>query len=230
MKTVAFVCARGGSVGLPNKNIRPLLGKPLIAYTVEQALASKHIDTVYVSTDDLTIATVAKDYGAQVPFIRPHQLATSSVSKLDAIQHMCDWLVANGHLFDQIVDLDPTSPLRSVDDIEACINMLDDTTDAVITTFESDKNPYFNMVEYKNDGSISLVCQPVGSVVARQQAPRVYSMNASIYVWHTHTISKGLWNARLRMYVMPRERSIDIDTKLDFDIVQMLMQQRGLQP
>jgi CMP-N,N'-diacetyllegionaminic acid synthase len=223
MKTIASICARGGSVGVPGKNIRPLRGKPLIAHTIEQALAVKAIDAVYVSTDDPAIAEVARCHGARVPFLRPNELATSSAPKVPVIQHLCDWVAANDGPFDRVVDLDPTSPLRTVGDIDACLALLDADTDAVITAFESEKNPYFNMVERKPGGNIGLVCRPEGTVVARQQAPHVYSMNASIYVWHRHTLAKGLWNSRLKLHVMPRERSIDIDSPLDFAIVEMLM-------
>jgi CMP-N,N'-diacetyllegionaminic acid synthase len=223
MKTIASICARGGSIGVPGKNIRPLHGKPLIAHTIDQALAVKAIDAVYVSTDDPAIAEVARRHGARVPFVRPAELATSSAPKVPVIQHLCTWVAEQEGSFDRIVDLDPTSPLRTVGDIEACLALLDDGTDAVITAFESEKNPYFNMVERKPDGNIGLVCRPSGTVVARQQAPHVYSMNASIYVWHRHTLAKGLWNGRLKLHVMPRERSIDIDSPLDFAIVEMLM-------
>lgn len=225
MKTIASICARGGSVGVPGKNIRVLQGKPLIAHTVEQALSVKSIDAVYVSTDSPEIAEVARQHGALVPYLRPAELATSNAAKVPVIQHLCDWVSANAGGFDRVVDLDPTSPLRTIDDIEACLSLLDADTDAVITGFESEKNPYFNMVEQKADGNIGLVCQPDGMVVARQQAPHVYSMNASIYVWHRHTLSKGLWSGRLKLHVMPRERSIDIDSPLDFAIVEMLMKQ-----
>lgn len=223
MRTIASICARGGSVGVPGKNIRLLHGKPLIAHTIEQALAVKDIHAVFVSTDDPEIAQVAQRYGARVPYLRPAELATSSAPKVPVIQHLCEWIILNDGGFDRVVDLDPTSPLRSVSDIQTCIDLLDDDTDAVITAFESEKNPYFNMVERKSDGNIGLVCRPNGLVVARQQAPHVYSMNASIYVWHRHTLTKGLWNGRLRLHVMPRERSIDIDSPLDFAIVEMLM-------
>lgn len=225
MKTIASICARGGSVGVPGKNIRILHGKPLIAHTIEQALSAKFIDTVYVSTDSPEIAEVARQCGAHVPYLRPAELATSNAAKVPVIQHLCDWVSLNDGGFDRVVDLDPTSPLRTVDDIEACLSLLDADTDAVITAFESEKNPYFNMVEKKSDGNIGLVCQPAGMLVARQQAPHVYSMNASIYVWHRHTLSKGLWCGRLKLHVMPRERSIDIDSPLDFAIVEMLMAQ-----
>ncbi len=225
MKTIASICARGGSVGVPGKNIKELNGKPLIAHTIEQALSVKAIDAVYVSTDSPEIAVVARQFGALVPYLRPAELATSNAAKVPVIQHLCDWVSQNDGEFERVVDLDPTSPLRTVADIEACLALLDADTDAVITAFEAEKNPYFNMVERKSDGSIGLVCQPSGMVVARQQAPHVYSMNASIYVWHRHTLSKGLWNGRLKLHVMPRERSIDIDSPLDFAIVELLMEQ-----
>jgi CMP-N,N'-diacetyllegionaminic acid synthase len=229
MKTIATICARGGSTGVPRKNVLPLLGKPLIAHTIAQALGTPHIDAVYVSTDDAEIAAVAREYGAQVPFLRPADLATNTAPKIPVIEHLCAWVQAHHGGFDRIIDLDPTSPLRTLGDIEACLDLLDDTTDTVISTFESEKNPYFNMVEIKAQasGNVGLVCsQKAGTVVARQMAPKVYSMNASIYVWHTHSLSKGLWNGRVKMHIMPRERSIDIDSPLDFRIVAMLMNER----
>lgn len=227
MKTIASICARGGSVGVPRKNILPVGGKPLIAHTIEQALAVPRIDAVYVSTDCPEIAEVARQHGARVPFLRPAELATSSAAKIPVIQHLCDWIEAHDGPFDRIIDMDPTSPLRLIEDIEACLSLLDDETDAVITAFESEKNPYFNMVERKADGNVGLVCGQQGGVVARQLAPHVYSMNASIYVWHRQTLSKGLWNGRLKLHVMPRERSIDIDSPLDLKIVEMLLADRA---
>ena len=230
MRTIASICARGGSLGIPRKNLEPLLGRPLIAYTIEQAIAVRSIDAVYVSTDDPEIAEVAARFGATVPFLRPAELATHAAAKILVIQHLCAWVESNVGTFDRVVDLDPTSPLRTAQDIESCLALLDDRTDVVITAFESEKNPYFNMVECKPGGNIGLVCQGSGPVVARQLAPSVYSMNASIYVWHRHTLAQGLWDGRVRMHVMPRERSIDIDSPLDFQIVEMLMAQRQERP
>lgn len=227
MKIIATICARGGSVGVPRKNILPLDGKPLIAHTIEQALAVPQISSVYVSTDCPEIADVAREYGAIVPFLRPAELSGNIAPKLPVIQHLCKWIVEHEGDFDCLVDLDPTSPLRYISDIETCIELLDDATDAVITAFESEKNPYFNMVEYKHDGRVALVCGSEGGVVARQLAPQVYSMNASIYVWHRRTLTKGLWDGVLKLHVMPRERSIDIDSPLDLKIVEMLLSARG---
>lgn len=203
-----------------------LRGKPLIAYTIEQALACPQIDKVYVSTDDTEIMIVAEEWGAIVPFRRPAELSTSTAAKIPVIQHLVDHVLGLGVDISTIVDLDPTSPLRDVADIQAAISLLDADTDAVITGYAADKNPYFNMVEAKPDGNIGLVKPLAEGVTSRQQAPKVYSMNASIYVWHTNSLSKGLWNGRTRIYEMPRERSIDIDSEIDFKLVEILMSER----
>jgi CMP-N,N'-diacetyllegionaminic acid synthase len=224
MLTIATICARGGSTGLPGKNVRALHGKPLIAYTIEQALVSVSIDRVFVSTDSEEIAAVARAYGAEVPFLRPADLATASAAKLPVISHLVDHVVASGATVDRIIDLDPTSPLRRGEDIEACLTLLDDATDCVITAYPAEKNPYFNMVELE-DGHAVLSKRGTGdAVVARQQAPAVFAMNASIYVWHRHTLVHGLWNGRTKIHVMPRERSIDVDSLIDFRLVEMLME------
>lgn len=225
MNTIASICARGGSTGLPRKNVRLLHGLPLIAHTILQAKACAAIDAVYVSTDDPEIAAVARAHGAEVPFVRPAHLATDSAAKIPVIGHLADWVEHHVGPFQRLVDLDPTSPLRAAADIDQCLGLLDPATDVVITAFESEKNPYFNMVDIKADGNVGLVCSG-GGVVARQLAPKVYSMNASIYVWHRDTIAKGLWDGRVKLHVMPRERSIDIDSLIDFRIVEMLMGER----
>lgn len=225
MTTICTICARGGSVGVPRKNIRPLHGKPLIGWTIEQALAAPSIAEVYVSTDDDEIAETAERFGATVPYRRPAELATSSAGKLPVIVDLVEHLEERGVRVSQVVDLDPTSPLRTVDDIEAALTLLDDSTDVVITGYRADKNPYFNMVEQKADGSYGLVVP--SSVVTRQSAPDVFSMNGSVYVWHRDTLGKGLWGGRARMYEMPRERSVDIDSELDFKLVELLMAESG---
>jgi CMP-N,N'-diacetyllegionaminic acid synthase len=226
VKTIVTVCARGGSTGLPGKNIRPLLGKPLIAYTIEQGLACPGIDGVYVSTDSPEIAAVARQFGATVPFLRPAELASSTAPKIPVIRHLVSEVERLRGPVDVIVDLDPTSPLRDIGDIGACLAMLDEETDVVITAYESDKNPYFNMVEYDPEGRVRLVKSTGSEFGGRQAAPKVYAMNASIYVWHRRTLDKGLWDGRTRLYVMPRERSIDIDALIDFRLVELLMREK----
>jgi CMP-N,N'-diacetyllegionaminic acid synthase len=226
MTTIATICARGGSVGVPGKNIRTLLGKPLIAYTIEQALACGDIDHVYVSTDSPVIAEIARTFGARVPFVRPAELATHTAPKLPVIRHLVENVEKSGVRVTRIVDLDPTSPLRDPSDIAACLALLDEQTDVVITGYESEKNPYFNMVEGRADGGVGLVKNPSSEITARQSAPKVYAMNASIYVWHRRTLSKGLWDGFARLHIMPRARSIDVDSELDFKLVELLMKEK----
>ena len=224
MTTICTICARGGSVGVPRKNVRTLRGKPLIGWTIEQALAAPSIDEVFVSTEDEEIASVAVEFGATVPYRRPAELAGSSSAKLPVIAHLVEHLESTGRTIDRIVDLDPTSPLRTVADIESAIALLDDDVDVVITGYPSDKNPYFNMVEARPGGTFGLVVE--SNAVSRQSAPLVYSMNGSVYVWHRATFDRGLWNGRSRLYEMPRERSVDIDSELDFKIVELLLSER----
>ncbi|QBY01299.1 acylneuraminate cytidylyltransferase family protein [Rhodophyticola sp. CCM32] len=226
MSTVATICARGGSKGVPGKNTRLLLGKPLITHTIEQALSCGQIDRVCVSTDSQEIADIARLAGAEIPFLRPAELATDTAGKLDAIIHLVEHLEATGANISRIVDLDPTSPLRALSDIDDCLRLLDDSCDTVITAFEAEKNPYFNMVEMGQDGDVHLCKRLGGPVLSRQSAPHVYSMNASIYVWHRQSLNKNLWSGRVKMHVMPRERSIDIDAPLDFRIVELILKDR----
>jgi len=227
MNTLITICARGGSQGLPGKNLLPLLGRPLIAWTIAQAMKSGLARAVHVSTDDPEIARVAVEWGALVPFLRPPALATAMAAKLPVILHLVEWAEAQGTKVDRVIDLDPTSPLRNIADIHACADLLDDATDLVITGYQSDKNPYFNMVELKSNGFFERVCKPAAEAAGRQSAPTVYAMNASIYVWHRHTLTSSLWaTPRIRLHAMPRERSIDIDHAIDFELVEMLMKKK----
>ena len=226
MNIIATVCARGGSTGLPRKNIRPLAGKPLICWTLEQARAVGAISGVYVSTDDAEIASIAESAGGRVLGLRPAELATSTTPKLPVIRHLVEQVEASGVKVDAIVDLDPTSPLRDVADIEACVAMLAPAVDVVITAYPSDKSPYFNMVEEQGDGNVRLVKPPASPIYGRQGAPQVFSMNASVYVWHRRTLHMNLWDGNVRLHRMPRERSIDVDSLLDFKLVELLMQER----
>jgi CMP-N-acetylneuraminic acid synthetase len=227
VNTIASICARGGSVGVPGKNLRPLGGKPLIVHTIKQALAAPSIDSVFVSTDSTEIAEVARSAGARVPFLRPAHLATADAPKVPVIEHLVAEVEQQGERVDVIVDLQPTSPLREVSDIEACVALLDASCDVVITGYESDKNPYFNMVEYVADGNVRLVKPLPLPVTGRQLAPKVFAMNGAIYVWHRHSLSKGLWGGRTRLYVMPVERSVDIDRPFDFQVAELLMHENA---
>lgn len=226
MTTIATICARGGSTGLPRKNLKTLCGKPLIVHTIEQALASDCIDHVFVSTDDQEIADVASKAGAEVPFLRPKELATKDAAKHPAIMHCVEYVVRSGIRVSRIIDMDPTSPLRTDEDISSCLGLLTDEVDVVFSVNEAKKNPYFNMVEIDNDGFAAVSKSLSNPVVARQHAPAVYAINGSLYAWRMDSISKGLWDGKAKIYVMPEERSIDIDSQFDFDFVEYLMKRR----
>ncbi len=221
MNTIATICARGGSKGLPGKNIRPLLGKPLIVHSIEFALAQPAIDAVYVSTDDPAIAAVAEAAGARVPYLRPAELARDDTPKLPVIEHLVAHLQTQRGLSpERIVDLQPTSPLRLPQDLQGCLLRADaaDSPDLVLSVFDCGFNPYFNLVEPQPDGTLRL--SKGEGLAARQAAPAVWALNGSIYVWRraalAHAARHGMWSVRVAAHIMPPSRSVDIDTAEDF--------------
>lgn len=226
-KILAVIPARGGSKGVPNKNIKELLGKPLIAYTIEQARSSRYIDRTIVSTDSPVIHDIAAYYGAEVPFLRPQELATDQSGTLDVLVHAMDWLKKNeNYSFDILVLLHATTPLREPEDIDRCIELLvEKKAGSVFSVTEAHRNPYFNMVEIKNN-KVSLVKK--GNYTTRQAAPQVFDMNSSIYVWWKDIFvkNKSVFLDNSQIYLMPKARSIDIDDPLDFKIAEMLLRDR----
>jgi CMP-N,N'-diacetyllegionaminic acid synthase len=227
LKTIATICARGGSKGLPRKNVLPFAGKPLIAHSIEQALACPLIDGVYVSTDDDEIAEVALRYGASVPYRRPAELATDQSAKIPAIEHLVAHLEQQGERVGTIVDLQPTSPLRTQEDLAAAIR-LGSAADLVVSVTEPSHNPYYSLVEVQGDGTLRV--SKSAQIVRRQDMPVVYGLNGSIYVWRRDALAKavrdGFWSVAMKPSVMPRERSADIDDALDFEWAQWLFLRR----
>ena len=224
-KVVCIIPARGGSKGVPRKNIKMLAGRPLIAYTIEQALQSRYIDRTIVSTEDGEIADISKQYGAEVPFMRPDDLAGDQVATVDVLLHAISWLEKENHYdFDLLVLLHTTTPLRAVGDIDASIEMLVTAkADNIFSVTEAHRNPYFNMVEVDAEGKVQLAKK--GSFPSRQSAPPVYDMNSSIYVWWKDILKREgkIFLENSRVYVMPKARSIDIDDDIDFKIAEILM-------
>lgn len=224
-KILCVIPARGGSKGLPGKNIKSLLGKPLIAYTIEQAQRSKYIDKVIVSTDDRKIAGISLRCGAEVPFIRPDRLALDKTGTIDVLLHAMDWMESKENfVFDILVLLHATTPLRLPKDIDCCIETLfKEKADNVFSVSEAHRNPYFNMVELDKRKRAKLVKK--GNFAARQSAPRVFDMNASIYVWRKNILKrrKSSFLRNTSIYIMPKERSVDIDDQFDFLIAQTLL-------
>jgi CMP-N-acetylneuraminic acid synthetase len=206
-----------------------IAGQPLLAYTIDVARAAPSIDRIVLSTDDLEIAALGKELGAEVPFLRPAELAGDTVSKWPVLLQALDEVRrVDGYEPEIVVDLDPTSPLRIVDDVERCIATLrDGDCDAVLTGYESERNPYFNMVELA-DGYVRVSKQASFPVTARQMAPTVYSVNASVYAYWPHTLRDhgSLWECRTRLVAMPRERSIDIDDEVDRQLVESMLVRR----
>lgn len=227
-RTIATICARGGSKGLPGKNIRPFAGRPLIVHTIEQALACAGLDGVYVSTDDEGIADVARRAGATVPYLRPAELATDAAGKLPVIEHLVARLEAQGEPIERIVDLQPTSPLRESADIAAALRTRADA-ELIFSVSEAADNPYFNLVEPDADGFVHL--SKGQGTVRRQDVPPVYALNGSIYVWQRAALARaalhGMWSVKAAVYVMPRWKSVDIDTLEDFEYAQWLHERRA---
>jgi CMP-N-acetylneuraminic acid synthetase len=231
MKTVAIIFARGGSKGLPGKNIRPIGGKPMIAWAIHQALAVERIERVIVSTDSFEIATISKQYGAEVPFIRPEQLATDSSPELLSWRHALEYLKENtGSLPEIMVSVPATAPLRSTIDINNCLDEYEkNLSDIVITVTDSHRSPYFNMVSQNSDGTYGLVCPPTSVINRRQDTPVVYDIATVCYVVNSEYIMShdSIFEGRVRAVHVPIHRAIDVDTLLDFQVAEVLFSNRG---
>ena len=231
MSIIATICARGGSKGLPGKNLRPLAGLPLIVHTIRQAQQCSLIKGVYVSTDDEAIAQVARAAGAVVPGLRPAELATDEAPKLPAIEHLVQGIEASGMTVDSVVDLQPTSPLRLPVDIEGAL-ALRHAADLVVSVTEPSHNPYYTLAEADREGFLAL--GKPAAFVRRQDAPACWGLNGAIYVWRREAlpraISHGFWSVRVKGYPMPRNRSVDIDDLEDFELAQWLLARRQGEP
>lgn len=227
MKAIACIFARGGSKGLPGKNVRPLGGKPLIAWSIEHALAVKRIERVLVSTDSEEIAVVARAYGAEVPFIRPAELANDNSPEWLAWRHALNFLLeTKGVLPEIMVSVPTTAPLRMVLDIENCLNEYEKgDADMVITVTEAHRSPYFNMVKTNTDGTVGLVNPQQSAIARRQDAPVVFDMATVCYVANPEFIMthNAMFEGRVKAVNVPVERAIDIDTLRDFQIAECLL-------
>jgi CMP-N,N'-diacetyllegionaminic acid synthase len=226
VKRLCTILARGGSKGVPGKNVRNLGGKPLIAHSVDQAFASGLFDVVAVSSDDEEILGAARAAGATFCVERPAKHASDTAAKLPAICH-CVYEVERqlGEKFETVTDLQPTSPLRLPADIVGAVTLLEETKcPNVITGSPAKCSPYFNLVEEREDGTVGLSKPTDPPLVRRQDAPSTFDMNGSIYVWQRDVLMDGvgLFLPETRLYEMPEERSADIDTELDFQFVEFL--------
>ena len=227
MSKIAFIFARSGSKGLPGKNTRILGGIPLIAHSIKQAKEVKRIDRVIVSTDSAKIKEIAVDHGAEVPFMRPKELASDTASELDAWRHAIKELERmDGACPEIIISLPATSPLRIPSDIDRALDRYNEgDVDVVIGVTPAHRNPYFNMVNFDNNGHVHIVGNQVGGVERRQDAPEVFDITTVVYVANAKYILNctSLFAGSVGAIQIPQERSIDIDTPYDFEVAKFMM-------
>lgn len=221
MKTLGLIPARGGSKGIPRKNVKSLGNKPLIGWTIDAALRSDVLDAVVVSTEDAEIAETARRLGADVPFIRPTELAQDDTPTLAAVLHALDCLPD----FDAVLLLQPTSPLRSAHDIRDCMSLADDGAHSVISVCEAQTHPYWAYLLTKSGRLEPFLHRP--TVARRQDLPPAYALNGALYFARTDWLrSTGAFVGPDSLaYVMPASRSLDLDTPLDWKVAELLIEE-----
>jgi CMP-N-acetylneuraminic acid synthetase len=236
LNILVTICARGGSKGIPGKNIKLLNGKPLISYSIEIAKQLKNAHknlSIILSTDSREIREIAGDQGLVTEYIRPDYLANDSAGKIDAIK---DVLLFSEKTelkrFDYIIDLDVTSPLRNLDDINNAFDIIRNDAGAlnIFSVSSASRSPYFNMVEQKENGYFSQVSTPKNAILTRQSAPKVYDMNASFYIYRRSFFDlgyKGAITDRSLIYLVPHI-CFDLDHPIDFEIITYLIQNKKL--
>lgn len=224
LKPLVIIPARGGSKGIPHKNIADLCGRPLIAYTIDAAKQIAPLGNIILSTDDDEIAAVGVAEGLEINYKRPAELATDTAGSREVILHAMDWADARGLDYDCVVLLQPTSPLRIADDITAAMSKYSPAVDMVVTVKEAASNPYYNCFEINRKGVLK-ISKGKGLYTRRQDAPPAYEYNGAVYVINPRSIREMPMGAFPRKIpsIMPRERSIDIDTPLDLVIAATLM-------
>ena len=230
MSLLCTICARGGSKGVVGKNARDLLGKPVLAWSIAQARETGLFEAIAFSSDSDALLEAALKAGADIAVKRPDEMATDTAPKLPAIRHCLEQAIARtGRTPEIFVDLDVTSPLRLASDITGAVDLLRQSgAPNVITGAPARRSPYFNLVEQRTDGSVGLSKSANPPITRRQDAPRCFDMNASIYVWRVAPFLEqpAVFYPDTRLFEMPEERSIDIDSDLDFALVELLLRQR----
>ena len=230
-KILCLICARGGSKGLKNKNIKSFCGKPLIYWTIKLAKSIKQIKDVYVSTDSKKIAQISERYGAKIPFIRPKKLATSNSKEWESWRHAIKFFEQKKVFYEALLILPVTSPLRSKDDVTKCIKKFykeRKKLDAVVAITDSSKNPYFNMVKKKKFTSLAINTKK--QYFNRQETPKVYDLTTVAFLVKTSLIKtkNHLFKGKIRSIFVPKERSVDIDNLLDFKFAEFLKKKKNV--
>lgn len=226
-KIITIIPARGGSKGIPKKNIKPLLGNPLIAWTIEQAKNSKYIDRIVVSTDDKEIAEISRKYGTEVPFLRPKELARDDSPTIDAIMHALNWFEERGEYFDIVVLLEPTSPLRKENDLDIAIELFIkniDKADSLVSVGEVHlENPY--ITKKVEDGYVKAFIEINETIYQRQQLPKVFFPYGVVYLSKTNALRKyrTFYQERTIPYFVERWQNYEIDDIYDFICVEAII-------
>lgn len=225
LPTLWLIPARGGSKGIPDKNLKPFCGRPLVCRAVDQALdCAEPGDVVFVSTDSEKIREAALTCGDVAPFLRPDHLATDSASSYDVIIHALSELKKRGCRFCRVILLQPTSPLRTVEDIKKALELWRPDIDMVVSVCESGANPYYNVFETDNQGMLH-ISKGDGNYSRRQDAPKVWEYNGAVYVMSVSSLENGPMSSFRRVLPspMPASRSVDLDTPLDWLIAETIM-------
>lgn len=221
---VALIPARAGSKRLVNKNVLPLAGIPLIAWSINAAIESQYVDRVVVSTDSADIIKVAKDYGAEIPFIRPAEFATDTSSTVDVILHAIEALKLQGD--DILLILQPTSPLRKSKHIDGALQlMVDDSVEGVVSVTTCSHSPLWSNT-LPNDGNMGSFIREEIKGKRSQDLPQYYRLNGAIYAFNVSSILKHgsiNYSSAVFSYVMPEQNSFDIDTELDFKLCELFV-------
>ena len=229
MNVIALICARGGSKGLPGKNIKRLAGRPLIGWAIDHARQAKGVTRVIVSTDSPEIAAVARESGAEVPFMRPEELARDASPEWLVWRHSLTYLKdATGSYPDALLVVPTTAPLRTVQDLDRSVEeFVQHRPDVVVTVTKARRSPYFNMVQTQPDGCVGLVI-PNHAIVRRQDAPQVFDLTTVAYVARPEFVmtQNGIFAGRVRAVEVPEDHAIDIDTPREFEMAELLFAAR----
>ncbi len=229
MRTLVIIPARGGSKGIPRKNIKSFDGKPLIYYTIDCARAICQDEDICVSTDDDEIIQVVEAYGLKVPFKRPEELATDTAGTYEVLLHALDFYEKNGVHYDVVVLLQNTSPFRVPQQVKEALSLYREDVDMVVSVKECAANPYYCVFEENQEGFLH-ICKGEGNIFRRQDAPKVYEYNGAIYVMnakvlkttHMHKMQKRI------KYVMDDLSSSDLDTMWDWKMAEMIKKEKTL--
>ena len=227
MKSLVIIPARGGSKGIPHKNIKSLNGKPLIHYTIDVARQIVDDEDICVSTDDKEIVQCVEDYGVKVPFIRPAELATDTAGTYEVLLHALDYYEKQGKRYDNVILLQNTSPFRTAGHVREALKLYTPLIDMVVSVKETSSNPYYNCFEENSQGFLH-ISKGEGLYTRRQDVPKAYEYNGAIYVINPESLKKmplGKFTRRIK-YVMDDLHSVDLDNMIDWKLAELIINEK----